>query len=258
MKIPFPVGKHIGTLDGVSLCDSEVQKIMKKRNICVSFGKGWLAFDRGIVLAAFYEDSFETLTGVDAFVKLAWLRDRMEIYEIDRSLFNVLLSAYPEVSIGRWFQEIYLDIRALDICDTLIGSRFFEEEAVEDEGVREAGVGENVVETPSSQESAGEEASSWVVNLESYLYSLEDYTGVVVASEGNTRFSFWLKNGKIVAALMDDEGYLVKGNAVLYFANLAAQTWLKSWTEPPQDALCIESEVSLRAFYESIDREGVR
>jgi hypothetical protein len=256
MKIPFPAGKYIGVLDRMSLCDREVQKMMNRKNICISFEKGWLAFDRGFVLAAFYEDSSETLAGFDAFVKLVGLRDRMKVYEIDRSLLSVLLSAYPEVSIGRRFQDIHLDAKALDISDTLIGSRFFEEQTVEKESLEEPGVEENVLEAPSSQESAEEEAASWIVDLESYICSLEGYSGVVEASDGNTSFRFWLKNGKVVAAVMDDGGNLVKGNAVLYFANITAQIRLKDWTEPPRDALCIESETGLKALFESIDREA--
>jgi len=71
-------------------------------------------------------------------------------------------------------------------------------------------------------DSAAAPSGLWVMNLEEYLNSLEDFTGIIEASDGAIVFTFWVKRGEVKAAKLVDGDFVVTGNSVLYFSSIPA------------------------------------
>jgi hypothetical protein len=252
MRLPPPAGKSTLTLRNLDFRSADFEKLVKGRAyVCVSFDNGWVVVGRGEIFAAFYEDAYEFLTGFDAFAKLAEKCRTGQVCEIDKAHLSFLTRIYPELLVRRPFSEVMLDIRSLDVIDSLVGSHYF---AVGEEKVKSA---PNVLESEAGQKDDSTTASSgglWVMNLEEYLNSLEDFTGVIEASDGALVFTFWVKGGEVKAAKLVDGDFVITGNSVLYFSSIPARVVQKPWVDPPSDALCIESEAGVKALYASLDR----
>ncbi len=242
MRIFAPAGKILGKLACFDLRSWDAEKV--KGTICISFGAGWVAVEKDRVIAAFYEDSQGQLFGIDAFSKLCQFGISVELYECDRRLLETLVRIFPEISIGRSFRELILEIRSLDFIDTLVGMKFVEPVASSCEAVSE----DNESEVIGEQGEADQ-----VANLEEYLCKLDDFTGIVEAFDGELNFTFWIKEGKIVAAMMDENGMKVKGNSVLYFCGIPVRVKKAAWQDPPADARCSENEREVRALLASLE-----
>jgi hypothetical protein len=255
MRLPPPVGRSTLTLRNLDFRSADFEKLVRGRGyVCISFDSGWVVVGRDEIFAAFYEDAHEFLAGFDAFAKLAEKCRTGQVCEIDKAHLSFLTRIYPELLVRRPFSEVMLDVRSLDVIDNLVGSHYF---TVGEEKVRSA---PNVLESEAGQEdnSTASSAGLWVMNLEEYLNSLEDFTGIVEASDGALVFTFWVKGGEVKAAKLVDGDFVITGNSVLYFSGIPARVVQKPWVDPPSDALCIESETGVKALYASLDRgEGV-
>jgi hypothetical protein len=97
-----------------------------------------------------------------------------------------------------------------------------------------------------------------VDSLATYLSSLGDFTGVVKVLDGSTTLSFWLKNGEIFAAQINDGPFRVSGISALYLCNILARVAKKLWFDSPDEAKRVESEAELKVLLASIyeDLEG--
>jgi hypothetical protein len=252
MRLPPPAGKSTLTVRNLDFRSADFEKLVKGRAyVCVSFDNGWVVVGRNEIFAAFYEDAYECLTGFDAFAKLAEKCRTGQICEIDKAHLSFLTRIYPELLVQRPFSEVMLDVRSLDVIDNLVGPHYF---TVEEEKVKSA---PDVLEGEAGQKDDSAAASSgglWVMNLEEYLNSLEDFTGIVEASDGALVFTFWVKEEEIKAAKLVDGDFVITGNSVLYFSGIPARVVQRPWVDPPSDALCIESETGVRALYASLDR----
>jgi hypothetical protein len=252
MRLPPPAGKSTLTVRNLDFRGADFEKLVKGRAyVCVSFDNGWVVVGRNEIFAAFYEDAYEFLAGFDAFAKLAEKCRTGQVCEIDKAHLSFLTRIYPELLVRRTFSEVMLDVRGLDVIDNLVGSHYF---TVGEENVKSA---PNVLESGVSQKDDSVVASSgglWVMNLEEYLNSLEDFTGVIEASDGALVFTFWVKGGEVKAAKLVDGDFVITGNSVLYFSSIPARVVQRPWVDPPSDALCIESEAGVKALYASLDR----
>jgi hypothetical protein len=252
MRLPPPAGRSTLTLRNLDFRSADFEKLVKGRAyVCVSFDNGWVVVGRDEIFAAFYEDAHEFLAGFDAFAKLAGRCRTGQVCEIDKAHLSLLTRIYPELLVRRPFSEVMLDVRGLDVIDNLVGSHYF---TVGEEKVK--GV-PSVLESGAGQKDDSVVASSgglWVMNLEEYLNSLEDFTGIVEASDGALVFTFWVKGGEVKAAKLVDGDFVITGNSVLYFSGIPARVVQRPWVDPPSDALCIESETGVKALYASLDR----
>jgi len=254
MRIPPPAGRSALTVRNLDFRGVDFEKLVKRRvYVCVSFDNGWVVVGKNEIFAAFYEDAYEFLTGFDAFAKLAEKCRTARVCEIDKAHLNFLTRIYPELLVRRSFSEVMLDVRSLDVADNLVGSHYFTvgEERIRSAGApsvleSEAGQGDDSAVTPSG--------GLWVMNLEEYLNSLGDFTGIVEASDGAIVFTFWVREGEVKAARLVDGDFVITGNSVLYFSGISARVVQKPWVDPPSDALCVESEVGVKALYASLDR----
>jgi len=252
MRLPPPAGKSTLTVRNLDFRGADFEKLVKRRAyVCVSFDNGWVVVGRNEIFAAFYEDAYEFLAGFDAFAKLAEKCRTGQVCEIDKAHLSFLTRIYPELLVRRTFSEVMLDVRGLDVIDNLVGSHYF---TVGEEKVKSA---PNVLESEADQKDDSAAASSgglWVMNLEEYLNSLEDFTGVIEASDGALVFTFWVKRGEVKAAKLVDGDFVITGNSVLYFSGIPARVVQRPWVDPPSDALCIESETGVKALYATLDR----
>jgi hypothetical protein len=251
MRLPPPAGKSTLTLRNLDFRSADFEKLVKGRAyVCVSFDNGWVVVGRNEIFAAFYEDAHEFLAGFDAFAKLAEKCRTGQVCEIDKVHLNFLTRVYPELLVRRSFSEVMLDVRSLDVIDNLVGSHYF---AVGEEKVKSV---PSVLESEAGQKDDSTTASGglWVMNLEEYLNSLEDFTGVIEASDGALVFTFWVKGGEVKAAKLVDGDFVITGNSVLYFSSIPARVVRRPWVDPPSDVLCIESEAGVKALYASLDR----
>jgi hypothetical protein len=243
MRIPAPAGKILGKQACFDFGGWDAGGI--KGTICISFGTGWVAVERGRVIAAFYEDGQEQLFGIDALSRLCQSSISAELYECDGRLLETLVRIFPEISIGRSYRDLMLEIRSLDLIDTIVGPKFVEPAASSPSGAVSQ---ESEVGLVDEHDNAG-----LVANIEEYLSKIGDFTGIVEASDGGLNFSFWVREGKIVAALMDDGGIKVGGNSVLYFCGIPAKVRRSPWQDPPPEARCSENEREVRALLASLE-----
>jgi len=266
MKIPPPVKGRIAVLKNFSIRNARLDKLADKR-VCLLFRNGWIALEGSTVLAAFYEDSLESLTGREAFARLAQLKERIEVCRYEKKYLETLLRIYPEILIGCEFDDLLLEARTLDVLDTIVGSQFFESpvsgvstgSGAEQPAVEAVQPAVEVAQPADDVDSGDEQeelekGGEWVMDLEDYVTKLKQYTGVVEAFDGAVKYVFWLKDGNIVAACMHDGGVEMKGVSVFYFANVPATVVKKPWSDPPEDAFCQESESSFRSLLTSLDR----
>jgi hypothetical protein len=255
MRLPPPAGKSTLTVRNLDFRSADFEKLVKGRAyVCVSFDNGWVVVGKNEIFAAFYEDAYEFLAGFDAFAKLAEKCRTGQVCEIDKAHLNFLTRIYPELLVRRPFSEVMLDVRSLDVIDNLVGSHYF---TVEEEKVKSTSapdVLESEAGIQKDDSAVAPSAGLWVMNLEEYLNSLEDFTGIIEASDGALVFTFWVKGGEVKAAKLVDGDFVITGNSVLYFSSIPARVVQRPWVDPPSDALCIESEAGVKALYASLDR----
>ncbi len=238
MRIPPPLTRFFGK--------SRLEiagKIRKK--VCILTSRGWIALEDGLVLAAFYEDNFGSIFGFEAFSRIFEEKEVASVFEYDEGLLKKLLWIYPELAVNRDLESLLLELRTLEVMDSLsgIGLKSLEELEISAECKKD--------EENASNSGGGE----CVDSLASYLSSLSDFTGVVEAFDGSTIFYFWLKNGEIVAAQMDDGPFRISGISALYLCNIPAKVAKKPWSDPPDEAKCVESEAELKVLLTSIERD---
>ena len=87
-----------------------------------------------------------------------------------------------------------------------------------------------------------------VDSLATYLSSLGDFTGVVKVLDGSTTFSFWLKNGEIFAAQINDGPFRVSGISALYLCNILAKVAKKLWSDLRMRRNALKARPSLKSF----------
>jgi len=236
MRIPPPLTRFLGK------SRLEIARKIRKK-VCILTSRGWIALEDGLVLAAFYEDDFGSVFGFEAFSRIFEEKEVASVFEYDEGLLEKLLQLYPELAVSRDLESLLLELRTLELMDSL------------------SGIGLKSLEELEISECRGEENASdsgggeCVDSLASYLSSLGDFTGVVEAFDGSTTFSFWLKNGEIVAAQMDDGSFRIYGISALYFCNIPAKVAKKPWSDPPDEAKCVESEAELKVLLASIERD---
>jgi len=238
MRIPPPLTRFFGK-SGLEIA----RKIRK--NVCFLTSRGWIALEDGLVLAAFYEDDFGSIFGFEAFSRIFENKEVASVFEYDKELLEKLLQIYPELAVNRDLESLLLEFRTLEIMDSLsgIGLKSLEELEISAEC---KGDEKNV------SDSGGGEC---VDSLASYLSSLCNFTGVVEAIDGSTTFYFWLKNGEIVAAQISDGSFRISGISALYLCNIPAKVAKKPWSDPPDEAKCVESETELKVLLASIERD---
>lgn len=258
------------------------------------FGNGWVIFEnKKKVFAAYFNDGFLEHYGSNALGRIASaLRDcELEVGWLGKKVASLFAMMNPDTVVRgeREAPLAFMDARTADAFDVAVGkidvSMFTEEWEEEGElpekkedADKDAGKGvevdleeasdvkEEVVEKAEPEVKKLEKKKTrewsggkvgWVVSFEEFLQGLDGFTGICKGKDRESEFEVevYLKDGKVVGAVVRDEDVEVKGSAALFYIERALEVELiEGDFEVPEGAECVEDGRSVEALYQELDR----